>query len=296
MSEEIGTEVAPAVESPIVGGINTLPVETPAEAAPWYGEGFDDDTVGYIQNKGWEGVGDIVESQRNLEKLMGGPRENLLKLPGADDPDRDAKIGDIYQKLGRPEKPDDYHFEFPEGSEQPNEAIMNWFKENAFSAGMSSEAATKFVSDFLAVSGQENQNQIDMIKAQDEQEVAELKREWLSKYEERSYLAEKAAETAGLTAEDLESIKSVVGPKKALKAFSQYGDLMGEDSIAEKGNMPGFGVTREQVINQKNELMREISADPKRLAAYNGGQNAGVGNNDIIKMKALQEKIGELSK
>ena len=76
---------------------------------PWTA-GLDADTAGYVQNKGWGTVPDVVTSYRNLEKLLGVPKDQIIQLPKAEDKEA---WGQVFNRLGRPEDPKNYEFGLP---------------------------------------------------------------------------------------------------------------------------------------------------------------------------------------
>lgn len=83
------------------------PAPTPAEGAASFLDSFTDpDTRGFVENKGWKGPQDVVESYRNYEKLRGVPADQIMQLP-ADMSDREAMMP-VYAKLGMPETADQY--------------------------------------------------------------------------------------------------------------------------------------------------------------------------------------------
>ena len=50
-------------------------------ASPSWTEGLAEDAQGYVENKGWKGADQMLDSYRNLEKAMGAPGESVLTLP-----------------------------------------------------------------------------------------------------------------------------------------------------------------------------------------------------------------------
>ena len=100
----------------------------------WTGD-VGDDMLGVIQNKGWKGVEDIVNSYTNLEKFRGADENSLLKMPS-----NDEERNEFYSKLGRPDKAEDYNFNAPEGYEETD--LDKLFREKAFENGVSADAYT----------------------------------------------------------------------------------------------------------------------------------------------------------
>jgi len=102
------------INTPVVPVINT-PVEWSA--------GFDEETRGYLQNKGLntkkidEAVVEISKMHRNAEKLLGAPSTELVRFP-KDQNSPDWKS--VYSRLGVPNDANEYAFKdikFSDGSE-----------------------------------------------------------------------------------------------------------------------------------------------------------------------------------
>lgn len=76
----------------------------------WHsGLGLDDDHSKWLGDKGYSGPADVVKAARELERWQG----RAIELPGED---ATAEQWDrIYNRLGRPEKPEAYNVEFGEG-------------------------------------------------------------------------------------------------------------------------------------------------------------------------------------
>src|SRR5690606_18358521 len=102
MSEATTTAAAPAAATtttttPAAPAATTT---TQTTATDWT-SGFSDDLKGFVQNKGFKDPASVLDSYRNLEKLMGTPKERLLRLP--ENMDDANAMGEIYTRLGRPQ-------------------------------------------------------------------------------------------------------------------------------------------------------------------------------------------------
>ena len=259
---------------------------------PWY-DGADADTIGYIQNKKWDAETPlkVVESYRNLEKYHGVPADQLIKIPKADD----ATAWDaVYAKLGRPESPDKYGFDtlsVPEGIEI-DKNLIGKFDAIFHKTGATPAQRNAIINAYMqeeAAFAQEHNAKLEQEKAI---QVNALKKEWGDKFDERVVLAKRAFKAflpEGVDKEQVaEALEASLGTAVVAKLFANLAERLGEDKFHDDGgnDTAGFGYSREQAINDKNSLVKEIGADPGRLAAYNKGSGA-----DYEKMMRLLKII-----
>jgi hypothetical protein len=292
MSSIVTDNAAPAGQAD-AGTPNPNPNPNPAPqadaggAAPkaWF-DSFADEDKGYIQNKGWnndDGTKNLLASYKNLEKLRGVPEDRLLKLP---ENLEDAEgMGKIYERLGRPEKPEGYEFKAPEGVEL-DASRMAWAASLAHSIGLNKAQHKALVENTLKFEG-------DIFKAQTEkaeqdrlQSFTKLKDEWGSAYEERKTLAERGLmrfmTDGGKEGEAVAKLQQVMGHAEVMKLFANIGGKIAEDQVPAGDGVRPFGYSPEQAKADKASLINELNADKTRLAAYNSGKGP-----DYEKMQRL---------
>lgn len=261
-------------------GASQEPVQQPTSQAPagndvpWYGKA-DEDTSAYIQNKGWKDPSELISSYRNLEKFAGGSK-NLVELPGVD-ADEEA-LGNFYNKLGRPEDPNGYTFQNPEGGD---ENLFNWFKGTAHEIGLNDKQAANLLNKWQEMNGglaeQYEQSKIEQAEA----DMLSVKREWGAAYEQNIDAGRRAARELGYSQEELSTLESSMGTGQMLKMFAKIGSRMGEDTFENgDGNSGGFGISPAQAQSQIGEL----KSDKAFMDAYLKGDKAA-----ISKMQRLME-------
>ncbi len=258
MDGDVTTAAAPAATTAATTTAATTtaaPAATEPAAFDWAGAGLDTDSLGYVQTKGFKDPAAVLGSYRNLEKLHGVPAEQLVKLPGAD-----AKPEDwapIYDKLGRPKTADMYDVPLPEGDTgEFAKTAKGWFHEAGLSVRQAKAVAEKWNEHVTSVV----KTQTEAATAAAEQAVAALKTEWGTAFDANSALVDKAAETFGMTKDQLQALKQVMGPAGAMKFVHGLGTKLGvDDTMVGGGGQPaGFGrmtpeQARSQILQRQND-------------------------------------------
>lgn len=202
---------------------------TPPAAASgnWYDSIQSEDLRGFAQNRGWQDVGQVVESFRNAEKLLGVPKDQLLRMPQGDD----AQAWDaFYEKIGRPAKPDGYKLPVPDGDTgEFAKVASNWFHK----AGLNTKQAEGLATEWNAYMTQVLADQDAAQSAQSERELGDLRKEWGNAYDSRVELGRRAAREFGVEGETLTAMENAVGTAKLLKLFANIGEKFGESSFVE---------------------------------------------------------------
>jgi len=228
MADE-ATTTAPA---PAATTTTTAPAAPPAVSTTgfdWKSVGVDDAGVNLVNERQWKGPSDLLKSYTNLEKLTGVPADRLIKLPKDNDP---AAWNEVYTKLGRPETADKYVIPVPEGQDATFAATAKgWFHE----AGIPQVAATKLAEKWNGFIAETQTKQAEAQAQRDTIQVKELQTAWGAKYDDNAKVVDRAAETFGMTQEQLTVLKSVLGPKAAMEFLYNIGSKVAVEDRAAHG-------------------------------------------------------------
>lgn len=231
---------------------NAEPQENVPEST--WTSGLNEDTSAYVQNKGWQGVQDVLNSYRNLEKFAGGSK-NLVELPGVD-ADEEA-MSAFYNKLGRPESADAYQIDSPDDADTE---LTEWFKNTAHVAGLTDRQAAQVYSAYNEMlQGRMEAAQQDSVQVS-EQAVADLKKEWGRGFDTQIEAGKRAANVLGYDEASLSELENKLGTADMLRLFATVGSKIGEASF--KGgeqNDSGFSVTPVQAQQKLNDLKMDKS-------------------------------------
>jgi len=217
-------------------------VEAPASEANWT-DGLNEASQGFVENKGWKSADQMLDSYQNLEKTMGVPADQVLRLPKEGDSEG---WGSVYNRLGRPEEPSGYKLnevEVPDGGVDLTSNLREWAHE----AGLSQEQAAKIYDNYNARLGEVTQ-EIQVQKA--EQSAADeqaLRKEWGNAWDENIAAGVRFRQRFGLDDAMVDKLEDALGLRGLLELSASIGRGLGEHSMptgAEDGgeSLP-FGMT-----------------------------------------------------
>lgn len=228
------------------------------EVPEWFGE-VDPDTAAYVSGKGWAEPKDLVESYRNVERMVGGK----VAIPDEGD---EKGWGTLYDRLGRPASGNEYDLGTP--PEHLPEGMGDWYKGLAHEMGLNqAQAAAGFtkMSEYLAES---QQAATSANEERDSQQMIQLKAEWGSNYDGEIQAGKAAAKAFGFTADEIDAMAGSIGVGETLKRFAAMGHKIGEHGAeGEESTHAGFGMSKEKASARHAELM----ANPQFSARYQSG-------------------------
>ena len=250
-----------------------------------------DDYHEVIEAKGWKGADDVLKSYVNLEKQVGADKV-VLPTDGSDLTEWEG-----WQKLGTPEKAEDYQLAAPEGFEAYNQDLSDWFRTAAHEMKLPAQMAQglhdRFVENQMA-QAQAAQTQVADQQAEWE---GELQKEYGNAFPQRVEAAKRALREYG--SDELKQVLNQSGlgsNPHIVRAFAKIGMTLGSGPQFKEGESAGqFGTTPEMAKEQMAQLRanpafwdnahpehKALVAKDKRLAelAYGTdvvGQNISVG-------------------
>lgn len=230
--------------------------QTPAPAptsANWY-DGFNDEIKGYVQAKGFKDAGAVVESYRNIEKLMGVPKDRLLKLPEkADDP----AWNDIHYKLGKPEKAESYKVELPKdyGDENFAKAAKDMFHKANLTMAQAEEITKWWNGHMEAHLNAER----EAIAAEIQRETEALKKEWGAAFEQNFNAMDTVIEKFGISEGQLLKMKDTFGAAGAAKFLYNLSSKLGEHTFTAPGGPNSTGTYSPTMAKEAiKERMKDV--------------------------------------
>ena len=199
-------------------------------------------------------MNDFVKSYLNAQRLVGA---NKVAIPNKMATDEDWE--EVYSKLGRPAKPEDYKYSFSE--EEINQDQLKNFNETAHRIGLLPKQAERIIKFYNEMNTQAEVDNQKMFEAKQTEAMADLKKEFGPTYTKRLDQAKKlAVETLGndmLNNTILKDGSRLGDSVEVIKAFSMLADKLSEDEII-KGEGSSYQ-TASEIEKEISELTEDGS-------------------------------------
>ena len=197
---------------------------------------------------------DFVKSYLSAQKLVGA---NKVAIPNKMATDEDWE--EVYSKLGRPAKPEDYKYSFSE--EEINQDQLKSFNETAHRIGLLPKQAERIIKFYNEMNTQAEVDNQKIFEVKQTEAMADLKKEFGPTYTKRLDQAKKlATETLGnemLNNTVLKDGTRLGDSVEVIKAFSMLADKLSEDEII-KGEGASYQ-TASEIEKEISELTEDGS-------------------------------------
>ena len=197
---------------------------------------------------------DFVKSYLSAQRLVGA---NKVAIPNKMATDDDWE--EVYSKLGRPAKPEDYKYSFSE--EEINQDQLKNFNETAHRIGLLPKQAERIIKFYNEMNTQAEVDNQKINEVKQTEAMADLKKEFGPTYTKRLDQAKKlATETLGnemLNNTVLKDGTRLGDSVEVIKAFSMLADKLSEDEII-KGEGSSYQ-TASEIEKEISELTEDGS-------------------------------------
>lgn len=219
MTEETGSEAS---------GNPEAVVET-AQATPanWVSSFENTDLASYAEVKGFQNTTpeNVVNSYRNLEKLMGADKAGRTVTLLPDDATTDQR-NEFYGKLGRPKEAAGYGITAPEGD---TTGFADWASGAFHDLGLTSGQASGLVERWGEYSGGHEAKVAAVEQSTRAEAVATLEKNWGAAYEQNVAKVDNYIKQFGMNESQLLGLASAMGKVEAMNFIYDLGQKTGED-------------------------------------------------------------------
>ena len=199
-------------------------------------------------------MGDFVKSYLSAQKIVGADK---IPVPNKFATDDDWKA--VFNKLGAPETPDDYKYNFKEG--EVDQELVSSFNQHAHKLGLlpqQAESLIRYYNDMNEGSSIQAEERASETRLHTENE---LKKEFGPQYVKRLDQAQRLASST-LGNDFLENTYLADGSRlgdnlSVVKAFSELADKLSEDEVV-KGDSSSY-MTANEIEKEINSLTEEGS-------------------------------------
>lgn len=243
------------------------PVVVPSNAPVDWSAGLPELQRGYVQNKGWQNVNQVIESYQNAEKFLGVKSEFLARIPErTDTPEGQAQLNAMYDKLGRPKDAAEYKFTPPKSGEQSPE-FTKWAQGVFHKQGLSKSQGEAVAAEWNQYVQSAVEKETNDTKIAFQESDAALKREWGAAYEPKVMQGKAACRAFGLSQETVTKLEKAIGYSDVMKFMSAVGEKLGEDKFVDGGSGNNHGAMTPEAAKAEYAALQKDKAWLNKFAA-----------------------------
>ena len=203
--------------------------------------------------KTFDSVDKLAKSYVNAVKMIGGNPDNMVAIP-----DEGEKWDDFYNKIGRPEKANDYQFGDENGE-------LDGFREFAHDTGLTQDQANNILKLYGDIQEEQEESQQNGLEELRTNTTMELQKEWGKNFDGKMDYAKRAfAQFASPELSQLMDESGMGNHPEMLRVFAKVGELMGEDSL-----VVGTGLGSSQLSpEQAQQEIQALYSDKEFSKSY----------------------------
>lgn len=246
----------------------------PAASAPWYADFKDPDLKGWVELNNISDVEALAKSAREHQKMLGGPKDELVRIPKNATPEDMAKV---YEHMGRPKTAAEYQIPSIPGDEA-SARFTEAMKPMLHGIGLTQAQAVQLKQGWDTYQASEHEAQRNAQTQRDTVELAELRREWGPAFEVRDAMATRGIRGFALplvggdkekAGDLLDKLDSVFGLKNCRQFFANLQQNAGKEEATTHGMNVGSssfrGMTPDAARVEKQQLMTDKVWSAKTL-------------------------------
>jgi len=189
------------------------------DGSVWF-DSFDPEIKSYIQAKGFQGPQEVAKSNLNLEKLLGGDRESLLRLPK--DFSNVEESAPFWKKAGMPDEAKEFIFKTPE-SLKVDEGEMNKYKQFALETNMTRRQFEPFMEKVFGYLEAKDRSITEAFNTRAKEDKESLEKDWGTSYDDNKNVVQQLVTGQKITDQEWAGIKGQLGDKRAMEIFYNLG-------------------------------------------------------------------------
>lgn len=247
-AESSSTAVTPPATPPVQQSTTTnVPAQAAGEtavnkptSANWLDKISNPELKDYATVKGFKDETMLLDSYKNLEKLIGVPKDQIVRKPDASVAPDAPEWGAVFEKLGKPADAAGYKIEAVQGGLPPE--MLEQVKGMFHKANLTETQAKAVVDQWNALNAGQTAQAQAQLKAKIDADVADLKSTWGNAYDQNMAIAKAAHEEFGVKGEVIDAMAAQIGSKATMEFFKAVGAKLGEAKFKSgDGKSQGFG-------------------------------------------------------
>lgn len=245
---------------------------------------LDDETKGWIQTRGldkmpmFQAVLESAKAQRETQKFVGAPPDELVRLPKDANSPEWAKV---WQRLGAPADAKDYDFsgvKLADGTDLPA-AIQDALRPAIAAAGTPKDRAPEIAKAVVKYLDGTKAADLADATAKLATEREALAVNWGKNIEANMFVAKQGAARLGVTPEEVATLEKTVGYAKTMEIFRKAGEAMGEARFVSNG---GGGNPGTMTVEQASSRIAELKTDHAWGTRYMNGDREAAREFDAL--------------
>jgi len=225
-------------------------------AQPWHATIPEEAARQHVEAKGYKNPAELALANLNLTKLQRGD-PTVIGMPGEDA--TPEQMGEFYGRLGRPDAPEGYEFQFAEGV-TANEDMVTFARSAFHEAGLSPKQAQLVADKWNEFAGQQLEGSQTAMTEANDAELASLTTRWGADLDKNKAAGHRAIQALGLSPELIEKIEQSVGSAPIVELLA---------SIGRKSDEGGFTTSAQSGDPNNPDTMDKPQAAAK-IAALQG--------------------------
>jgi len=223
-------------------------------AQPWHATIPEAEARQHVEAKGYKNPAELALANYNLTKLQRGD-PTVIGLPGSDA--TPEQMGEFYGKLGRPDAPEGYEFQFADGV-QADEGMMQFARSAFHEAGLTPAQAQLVADKWNEFAAQQSEGFQTQITEHNDQELQALQTKWGGDLEKNKAAGQRAVQALGLDAELIGKVEQQIGSAAIVELLATIGRKSDEGGFttSPQGGDPNNPdtMTKEQASAKITEL------------------------------------------
>lgn len=219
------------VSAPWTGAEGVWKIGEGDTAQPWWSTLPDETARRHVEAKQYANPAELALANYNLTRLQTGDPQ-VLALPGKDAAPEawDA----VYNRLGRPESPDKYEFQFGEGV-KADDKMVEFGKKLFHAAGVSqdrAQAAANMWNEFVA---EQTAATLEATKQQNDAELNALTSRWGADLDKNKAAGQRVVQALGLSADLIQRVEDSIGSAAIVELLATIGRKSDEGGLISGG-------------------------------------------------------------
>lgn len=243
------------------------------ENTNWYdGLNIEEENIGMIQTKGWQDANSIIKSYRELEKFTGRDKNDFIEIPKGEDADWSS----VYERLGRPNKAEDYELQDTDFAKAAKEIL---FKEGI--SNKQAKALESWLDEYVKAQQQaEEERRSADIDARNKASVEALKKAWGSEFDKNMALSKNVAQDLNITDEELDRVESVLGAERFAKM------LLGLSKPSDSNQpLTGYKTGGQETKEMAKLRIEELKSDAEFMKKFSAEDEKAV--QELLRLAAI---------